>query len=148
MRKRYISLLFIVLFSSCGNFSRITVGEVKDFSVNGFEDNALLASVSVPVDNPTHHKITITDIDLKVYMNNQYLGKVNTIEPVVFPSKSYGNYDIDLKIRVANFFGAALTLISLQKGQVIIFRMEGSVGARSMLMKKNFKICEERKVVI
>ena len=145
---RYISLLFLLLLSSCGNFSKITVGEVKDFTVNGFKDNALLASVSVPVDNPTHHKITITEIDLKVYMNNQYLGKVNTIEPVVLPSKSYGNYDIDLKIRVANFFGAALTLMSLQKGQVIIFRMEGSVVARSMLMKNKFEICEERKVVI
>ena len=148
MRKRYISLLFIVLFTSCGNFSKITVGEVKDFTVNGFENNALLASVSVPVDNPTHHKITITEMDLKVYMNNQYLGKLNTIEPVVLPSKSYGKYDIDIKIRVANFFGAALTLMSLQKGQVIIFRMEGSVGARSMLLKKNFEICEERKVII
>lgn len=148
IRKVCVFLLTVVLFSSCGNFSKITVGEVKDFTVNGFEDNALLASVSVPVDNPTHHKITITDIDLKVYMNNQYLGKVNTIEPVVLPSKSYGNYNIDLKVRVANFFGAALTLMSLQKGQVIVFRMEGTVGARSMLMKKNFEISEERKVVI
>jgi LEA14-like dessication related protein len=148
IRKQNIFLLFIVLFTSCGNFSKITVGEIKDFTVNGFEDNALLASVSIPVDNPTHHNITITDIDLKVYMNNQYLGKVNAIEPIVLLSKSNRNYNIDLKVRVANFFGAALTLMNLQNGQIILFRMEGTVSARSMLLKKKFEISEERKVVI
>ncbi len=148
MRKGHIYLLFIVLFASCGNFSKIIVGEVKDFTVNGFEDNALLASVSIPVDNPTNHKITITNIDLKVYMNGQYLGKVNIVKPIVLPSKSYVNYNVDLKVRVANFFGAALTLMNLQNGQVINFKMEGSVGARSILIKKNIEISEERKVVI
>jgi LEA14-like dessication related protein len=148
IRKLNIFLLLIVLFTSCGNFSKITVGEIKDLTVNGFKDNALLASVNIPVDNPTHHKITITEIDMKVYMNNQYLGKVNAVDPIILPSKSYSNYNVDLKIRVANFFGAALTLMNLQKGQVIYFRMEGEVSGRSMLIKKKFEISEERKVVI
>ncbi len=148
IQRKYIYLLATIVFASCSNFSNIRVGEVKEFTVNGFDNNALMVAVQVPIENPTIHKITVTDMDLKVYMNNQYLGKVNSVEPIILPANTNDHYNIDLKVRVANFFGAALTLMSLKNGQIINFRMEGTIGTRSMLIKKNIEIREERKVVV
>lgn len=140
--------LIVFLCISCGNFSKIEVGEVKEFTVKGFEDNALAIAITVPIENPTMHKITITDIDFRVYMNNQYLGRVNSVEQIVLPSNSSDKYNIDLKVRVANFFGAALTLMNLKNGHVLNFRLDGTIDARSMLIKKTIEVSEERKVVI
>ncbi len=140
--------LIILLCFACGNFSKIEVGEVKEFTLKGFEDNALAIAITVPIENPTMHKIAITDIDFRVYMNNQYLGRVNSVEQIILPSNSSDKYNIDLKVRVANFFGAALTLMNLKSGQVINFRLEGTIDARSMLIKKTIEISEERKVVV
>lgn len=147
-QKRYIYLLAIILLTSCSNFSEITIGEIKDLTFNGFEDNALLVGLSVHVDNPTHQKITITDIDFKVYMKNQYLGKANLTKPIILPANSSRNYNIDLKVRVANIFGSALTLMNLKNGQTISFKMQGTINARTMLLKKNIDVLVERKIII
>ncbi|MBA7522518.1 hypothetical protein ES705_14637 [subsurface metagenome] len=146
--KKNTCLAAIILFTSCSNFSEIYVGEVREFTVKGFEDNALVVTAAIPVTNPTLYKIRITEIDLKVYMNNQYLGKIHSIEQLVLPAKSDETYNMDLNVRVVNLFGAALTMINLKKGQKINFRMEGTITARSVLVKKRIEIHEERIVVI
>jgi LEA14-like dessication related protein len=146
--KIILFLVVTVFFSSCGNFSKITIGNISGIKVIGLEDNALVVAVRIPVENPTLHKITITDFDSKVFINNQYLGKILMNDKIVFPSKSDEVYDIDLNIRLANFFGAALTMMNLRSGQRIIIRMEGELTGRSALMKRKIPVNETREVVI
>lgn len=150
MSRGKIVLILIVSFliTSCGNFSKITIGEISGVTIKGIDDNALLVAVSIPVGNPTLHKITITDFDSKVFINNQYLGKIIMDDKIVFPSKSDTVYDVDLNIRLANLFGAALTMMNLRSGQRIEIRMEGELTARSALMKRKIPINETREVVI
>jgi len=137
-----------IILASCGNFSEISVGEVRDLKIKGIEDNALLVSISLPVENPTLHKITITDLDSKVYVNNQYLGIILMDDKLILPSRSQELYHVDLKIRLANLFGAALSMMNLRRGQRIIFRLEGELKARSALVKRKIPIKETRQVVI
>jgi LEA14-like dessication related protein len=148
MQKRIGYLLFLLFLTSCGNFSEVRVGEVKELIVNGFEDNALIMALRVPVENPTRHKITVTGLDLKVFMNDRYVGKVNSTEHLVLPARSNDQYNMELEVRVANFFGTALTLMNLKKGQKINFRIDGVISARSILIKKNIEITEERQIII
>jgi LEA14-like dessication related protein len=150
MSRGKIVFILIVTFisTSCGNFSKIAIGEINGITIKGIEDNALIVAVRIPVENPTLHKITITDFDSKVYINDQYLGKVLIDDKIVFPSKSDAVYDVDLNIRLANFFGAALTMMNLRSGQRIKIRMEGELSARSALMKRKIPVNETREVVI
>jgi LEA14-like dessication related protein len=148
MRHLKIYYLFALSFIliSCGKFSEITVGEINGVTIKGFEENAMIIALSIPVNNPTHHKITLSDFNTKVTMNNQYLGKVNSSDPVILMANSQQVYDLVLEVRLANVFGTALTLMNMKKGQRVLFRIEGSMNARTFLVKKKLEINESREV--
>lgn len=150
MSKGKIFLFLIVgtLLTSCGNFSKIVIGEISGVSIKGLEDNALVVAVRLPVENPTMYKITVTELDSKVFMNDQYLGKIIMEEKIVFPAKSHETHEIDLNIRLANIFSAAITMMKLRSGQRIRFRLEGELTARSALLKRKIPFSEKREVVI
>lgn len=146
--KFLIYFIFIVFLASCGRFSEITVGEINGITINGFEENSLLVTLRVPVENPTHHKITISDFDTRLYMNSQYVGKLTSADVVVLPPKSDMAHDLVLKVRLANFLGTAIGIMNLKKGQVVNFKLEGTVTARSVLVKRKIPVNEIRNVTI
>ena len=148
-RGKILLFLFVTLcIVSCGIFSKLTVGNINALSVKGIENNALVTSVRIPVENPTMYKITVTEFDSKVFINDQYLGKFIMADKIVFPSKSDDVYNVDFNIRLANLFGAALTMMNLRRGQRITIRLEGELTARSALMRRKIPIHETREVVI
>ena len=144
----YFCFLYLITLTSCGRFSEIIVGDISSVTFNGFEENALVVTLTVPVDNPTTRKITITDFDTKLFMNDQYLGIVTSKEPVIIKPRTNEIHNVTLDVHLANFFGMALNLMNLQKGQKVLFRLEGRVSARSLLMKRKIPINESREVVI
>jgi LEA14-like dessication related protein len=146
--KLYLFLPIILIAVSCGNFSKITIGNITDLEVKGIENNALVVTVRIPVENPTLHKITVTDFNSKVFINDQYLGKINMEDKILFPAKSDDVYEVDMNIRLANLFGAALTMMNLRSGQRIKLRLEGELTGRSALMKRKIPINETREVII
>lgn len=148
IRNILMYLLAAILLTSCGGFSKIEIGEVKEINIGGFKDNALLLTVKLPIDNPSAYKITVLELDSKVYINKQYLGTVNSIEKVILPARSNDVYNLDLSIRVANFFGAALSVMNMKAGQKISVRMDGSVKARSLLLTKKIPFEESQEIVL
>ncbi len=146
--KYFAYFIFIALLTSCGRFSEITVGEINSITINGFEDNALLVTLRVSVENPTFHRITISDFDTRLYMNSQYVGKLTSIDVIVLPPKSDMVHDIVLRVRLANFLGTAIGIMNLKKDQNVNFRLEGTVSARTKLIKRKIAIDEVRNVTI
>jgi len=144
----FVFFLFIVIFSSCGRFSEITVGDIHGVTIRGFEENALVVMLSVPVENPTMHRITITDFDTRLYMNSQYVGNITSVDAVILPPKSEMVHDMVLHVRLANFIGTAIGLMNLTKGQKVNFRLEGTVSARTFLARRKIAINEAREVTI
>jgi LEA14-like dessication related protein len=140
--------LIAILFSSCDAFSEVEVGEIKDFRLNGFSNNALLVTIILPVTNPSGYPITLVDIDTRIFINDMYLGQLNSEEKLLIPSRSKNNYEMKFNIRVANFFGTALTLMNMKAGQQIRVRLEGTLKARSLLITRKIPIDENRTVVL
>lgn len=145
--KTCLLFLTLLLLASCGKFSEITIGDISGVTLKGFENDALIVTLQLPIENPTTHRITVKDFDTKIFLNNQYLGKINTREPIVIKAKSNEVHDLVLDVRIANFFGTALNLMNLQKGQKVLFRLEGNVSARTFFMRKRIEINESREVV-
>ena len=146
--KYFTYFIFIFFLTSCGRYSEIVVGEINGVTINGFEENSLLVTLHVPVENPTHHKITVSEFDTRLFMNSQYVGKLTSADVVVLPPKSKMVHDLVLKVRLANFLGTAIGIMSLKKGQVVNFRLEGTVTVRSILVKRKIPINEVRNVTI
>ena len=143
-----VYFLFLLLLSSCGRYNEITVGEIHGITINGFEENALVVTLSVPVGNPTLHRITLTDFDTRLYMNSQYVGKITSVYPIILPPRSEIQHDLVVHVRMANFIGTAIGLMNLKKGQEVNFRLEGTITARTILMKRKIDINEIRDVTI
>jgi LEA14-like dessication related protein len=149
MRTKIILYFFLILFfSSCGNFAEITIGEVTGVSVKGFQDNALLVEVLLPIDNPTHHRITISDMDLRLTMNRQYVGKLQLNDKLVVASNSDMVHRVNVQVRLVNIFGAGLMMMNMKKGQKVLFQLEGTITAKSLLMKKILPVNESQEVII
>lgn len=145
---RFSYLILIFLSVSCGRFAEITVGEFNGVTIKGFEENSLLVTLHVPIENPTFHRIVIKDFDTRLFMNTQYVGKISSEDVIVLPARSDQVYEINVRVRVANFIGTAISLMSLKKGQKVNFRLEGTVSARTALIRKTIAINEAREVII
>ncbi len=140
--------LFLVLLTSCGRFSEITVGEIHGVTIKGFEENSLVVTFYIPIENPTLHRITISDFDTRLFMNSQYVGKISSADVIVLPSRSNMVHEITMHVRLANFLGMAIGIMNLKKGQNVNFRIEGTVSARTVLVKRKIEIDEVRNVTI
>lgn len=143
-----LALASFFLFNACGNFDDVTIGEPTDVKVKGFEDNFLKVNVTVPVNNPTIHKIKIEKMDVKVFINDRYIGKLVIDDNLVLRGKENTLKQIPVKVRLSNILVLAFIRMSLKKGQQTEARFEGEIEARALLIKKTIKINETRKFAI
>jgi LEA14-like dessication related protein len=142
----FFILITSLFFTSCGNFEGITLGELKEVKVSGFEDNFLKLNVTVPIDNPTVHRINIKEIDVRVFINQQYIGKLMVDEHILIRPKSEEIYSLPVKIRLANILNTAFIMMNLSKGQQVQFGFEGNIAVRTMLITRNIEIKETRSI--
>lgn len=151
-KSRADKLVFIVftaiLFSSCGNFEHINIGEPNEFTVKGFEENYLLVNVNVPVENPTIHKIKIKELDIQVFLNGRYIGKLFIDEKIVINGKENRIYELPVKVRLNNLLGAAFIMMNLKKGQRVDVKFEGTVTGKTLIFKKVVEIDDSTSFVI
>lgn len=151
MRVSKVKLLFvlfasILLFNNCSNIENIEIGEPKEVKINGFEDNYLSISAQIPVENPSNYSIKIKEIDVKVFLNGRYMGKLVVDDVIKIKRKETLVYDLPVKIRLANILGAAFVMMNMKQGQNIEVRMEGTVKAQSMFITREFPIDETKNI--
>ncbi|QQS49964.1 MAG: LEA type 2 family protein [Bacteroidota bacterium] len=141
-------VLLAVFMTSCGNFEKISIGDPSEFKLEGFEDNHLKLHIKVPVDNPTHHKIIFSDIDLKVFLNGNYIGKIIMDEGLAIERNVAKEYELPIKIRLANILGAAFIMMNMKQGQKAEIRIEGTITAKSFLVKRTIDIKETKRITL
>lgn len=137
-----------IMLASCGKFGEITIGAPDEIQVKGFEDNYLILSLSLPINNPTVHKIQLKEIDLRVFINNRYIGKLVVDEKLTIKPKSSSMYFLPVKIRLANLLNTAFIMINLRKGQQVEFRFEGNIIVKTLILTRSIEINELRRITI
>jgi LEA14-like dessication related protein len=141
-----IILCTILAFSSCRNFEDLKLGDIQEVQVLGFEDNYLKLNVLIPIENPTIHKLSIKNIDGRVFINQQYIGKIVVDENIIIKPVSKKVYTTQVKIRIANIMNMAFIMMNLSKGKLVEFSIEGNIEVKTMLITRNFEINESRSV--
>jgi LEA14-like dessication related protein len=144
MKLKFLLIFSIFLLLSCGKLSEIKVNNVENVVVSGFADNSVIITADISINNPTLSKITITGFDTRVYLNDQYLGKINSVEHIVIHSKSSEKYTILFKVRLSNILGTAFAMMNLKEGNKINVRVEGLITARSLMIKRKINVSESR----
>lgn len=144
--KALLLLLVVLLVSSCGNVEEIEIGDPQGVKINGFEDNHLSISAEIPIKNPSMYSFKIKEMDVKVFLNGTYMGKLIVDDVIKVKRKADMVYDLPVKIRLANLFGAAFVMMNMKEGQDVLVKFEGTVKAQSMLVTREFSIEETKKI--
>lgn len=146
IKNKWLLAILLPFLVSCGNFENIEIGEPQNIKVRGFEENYLLIDIDLPINNPTVHFINVTELDVRVFLNDRYLGKLIIDERIRLKPKQSNTYKLPVKIRIANILSTAFIMMNLKKGQEAKIKFEGKVKARSLFFFKTIEISETQKV--
>lgn len=144
---RYLISGFLTIFLiSCAGFEDIEVGEIEEVNFNRFADRSIEFEVLMPIENPSSFRFRIVEVDLDVYINNEYLGKIRNVDNVSIPARSSELYTFPLKVEFANILRGALSMYNVlmdRKADVII---KGRISVRSFPFTRKLHVDEATRI--
>ncbi len=138
--------LFVVLSAmllSCSGFESIEVGEIEDIKLNRFADRSVEFEVMMPIENPSTFRFRIVDVDLDVYINSEYLGKISNVDNVLIPSRSFELYTFPLKVEFSNIMRGAVSMFNFFLEKEAFIEVKGRIRVRSFPFIRNISVDEK-----
>ena len=80
MNRNSVALLCMTLLSGCMQYSDVEFKGIQGARVGRFDTGGIAATVIVQVHNPNSFRITVTDPDMDLYLNDVVVGKALTLE--------------------------------------------------------------------
>jgi LEA14-like dessication related protein len=132
----------LFLFTGCGGIQDIEVKDVKNIRFKGLVDNYVTFEADIQVFNPSHTNIRVKEIDVKVYANDSYVGRLLCDQEVFIPSESSSIITTPFRLRITNILTGASMYFRLSKQKDIKIEVDGHIWAKTMLIRKKIKIHE------
>ena len=135
---KYIAIpLTIILLASCGRINEINVKQINEVKFRGLKQNVILLSLEVEIDNPNTRKITITDIELKAWLNNREIGDFRITEKIKLTPCSLKPYNVPVEIELRTI-ADAFRLMSSGSIESLLDRIEveGFIKGKSFPARK------------
>jgi LEA14-like dessication related protein len=144
--KLVLASILAAFLVSCASLENIEVGEIKDVKFNRFTDKTIEFEVIMPIDNPSAFRFRITDVDLDVYINNEYMGKIRNVDNVLVPSRSSELYTFPLRVEFSNILKGALSMFNLYLDRQADIAIKGKISVRSFPVVRNIEVDEKTSV--
>jgi LEA14-like dessication related protein len=138
--------IFAIFLVSCASLENIEVGEIEDVKFNRFTDKTIEFEVVMPIDNPSAFRFRIIDVDLDVYINNEYMGKIRNVDNMLVPSRSSELYTFPLKVEFSNILKGALSMFNLYLDRQAEVVIRGKISVRSFPIVRNIDVDEKTSV--
>ena len=138
-----IFLLYIIpafILTSCGRLDEIEILDMNNLQFKGLEKNTAKFEAGILVDNPSHHKIKIKEINARLVVNNVYVGKLMCTEEFVIPSSAESLIDVPFELRLSNIFSGAAMLYRLSRESRATVQINGYVIAQSGFIRKKINV--------
>ena len=141
------SFIFLsALLLSCSGFDNIEVGDIEDVRLNRFANRSVEFEVLMPIDNPTSFRFRIVDVDLDVYINNEYIGTISNVDNVLIPSRSSEIYTFPLRVQFSNILKGAVSMFNLFLDRQAEIEVKGRISVRSFPFIKSIKVDEKTRL--
>jgi len=131
---------FCFLLSACTDFKEIEVGSPTAIIVKSIKDNKINADLSIPISNPNNLKFKITQINLDVIVNENYLGKITTGKNVLIPANSNENHLFNLNLEVKSIAKGIISIINVFGSGKVKVESKGYIKIRSGLIVKSLPV--------
>ena len=130
------------MFVSCSGVKNVKVGNIEDVNLTRFAGRSVEFEVLLPIDNPSSFRFRIVDVDLDVYINNEFIGKIGNVENVVISSISSELYSFPLKVELSNIFKGALSMFGLILERRAEVMVKGKIVVRSFPFTRKILVDE------
>ena len=136
----YLWLSIIFLLGSCGELKNIEIRGADNFKYKGFTGNHVEFEADIDVYNPSNHKIKVMDMDLKLLVNDIYLGRLQNSDDIQILPHTDGYITVPLSLRITNLFSGMSTIAKLYNQRNLKVEVDGYVKARTAFITRKVDI--------
>jgi len=136
----YIIIGSLLLMISCGKMNEVEIQGADNFRYKGFKDNQVQFEADIKVVNPSHHKIKVKEIDMKLMVNDMYLGRLQNAEEFQILPLSDEYIRIPFRLRITNIFTGISTISRLYNQKNLKVEVNGFVIAKTAFYRKRIEV--------
>ncbi len=146
MKTFRIAYLVLVLLafgglSSCTLYKEVEVSEVKNVRFKGFDENGIVAEVTVEITNPNGYQLKAQSASIDVTLNGKHAGTVAFEEEYIIPKKSKNTYTFVLNGAFSGATGGFLeNLLNLLINRKATVVGKGYVEGRALGIKRKVDV--------
>lgn len=136
-----IALLFVVNSKEAQAQKSPEYLRTKDWSIKALNEENLELRTTAVFYNPNKIKIKLKNVDLNLFLNDQFIGKIVQSEIVKIKGKSH--FDIPLELAFSlkeSDINILSSLISLLTNQNVLLKMNGHIKANVLCLPFKVKI--------
>ncbi|MBN2212934.1 MAG: LEA type 2 family protein [Bacteroidales bacterium] len=138
----FITLYCCFLLISCGKINEVEIRGADNLRYNGFKNNQVEFEADIRVFNPSSHKIKVREIDMKLLVNDMYLGRLQNAEEFYILPRSDEFISVSFRLRIANLFTGLSTISGLYHQRNLKVEVNGFVKAKTAFYKKKIDVRE------
>ncbi|MEA3450734.1 MAG: LEA type 2 family protein [Bacteroidota bacterium] len=142
--KIIIFLLITTITFSCYKQVEFTEFESADFDMKKNKGKIILY---IKMNNPNFYKVKIVETDLRIYLNDKYLGDVKDINQIILPVRNETIVEIPLQITLMNiFFNAGNISDFFLDSKDLKIKIEGDVVGKTIFGRKKMEVNHEKNI--
>jgi LEA14-like dessication related protein len=144
MKLFFLSLLALLLCSSCLQFEELDFNGMDGIKFVKFEGKRLVLDIGVKIENPNSFAITVKPSTVDILVDDQLLGKGKLIEKVKLLKKTNSAYRFPVQIDFED--GATLKLFKYALRKTVAVRIKGKVKGSVCGISKKTMIDEVKEI--
>ncbi|MFO7658392.1 MAG: LEA type 2 family protein [Bacteroidales bacterium] len=149
--KHIIRLFFLiagaVLFlASCGKIDEIEIRGADNFKYKGFKDNHIEFEADINISNPSGYRIVVKEIDMKLMVNDNYLGRLYNNENIIIRPHSEGYVTVPFRLRITNIFTGVSVIKKYYNQKNLNVEVDGTVTGRAGLLRKTIEVKKKARI--
>ena len=152
--KRFLNFRFVLIgiivisLISCSGFESMVVGEVQEIKFTHFIDGKMGFKVYIPIVNPSGMNLKVTDVNLKITLNNIPVGKIMNYDKVLIKKRSEDVYAFPLNVELESLSkGVQVLLMLTGKGKANL-EVNGHLKGKFLLTKATIPVYSKSEVNI
>ncbi len=145
MKKVFCILFLSASLASC-KINEVEVGKFTNYRLVNVSENKANIEFSVPVKNPNKFGFTLSDIYLRLSLNEKEIGTIRKRNKIRIPANSQQSYPVLLEIEIDKAVGSISSLTAgLLKNKVGV-KAKGYVKVRKFIIFKKFPVDQQETI--
>lgn len=137
----------LVLLTGCMRYSPVEMKGVQGAQITRLDEAGLSATVTVLVHNPNNYRITISDPDMDLFLNDVSVGKATLDSAITLERSSTRAYTVPLHATLVNGQAGLLpVLMGAALSGSVKLGVKGTVLGKAGLLRKRFPFEVEQRV--